>query len=50
MGNALFENARAVKKDTSDGKLMFTVNSIGKFSSESEYCTAYTQKMLDLIK
>ena len=33
-----------------NGSLMFTVDSTGKFKCDSEYWTAYTQKLLDGIK
>ncbi|MCR4821884.1 MAG: hypothetical protein K5873_03315 [Treponema sp.] len=36
--------------ENSDGKLMFTVDSTGKFSCDSTYWNSYTQKMLDSIK
>ncbi|MBQ8679270.1 MAG: hypothetical protein IJ530_05860 [Treponema sp.] len=36
--------------ENSNGSLMFTVDSTGKFSCDSEYWTSYTQKMLDSIK
>ena len=36
--------------ENSNGSLMFTVDSTGKFSCDSDYWTSYTQKMLDSIK
>lgn len=36
--------------ENSDGKLMFTVDSTGKFSCDSEYWNLFTRKMLDSIK
>ncbi|WP_407427984.1 hypothetical protein, partial [Treponema sp.] len=36
--------------ENSNGSIMFTVDSTGKFSCESDYWTSYTQKLLDSIK
>ena len=36
--------------ENSNGKLMFTVDSTGKFQCDDDYWTVYTQKMLDTIK
>ena len=45
LGKSLLAPARVIGEN-SDGKLMFTVDGKGKFTCESDYWTAYTQKML----
>ena len=49
LGKSVVHPTKAIGEN-SDGKLMFTVDSTGKFSCDSEYWTTYTQKLLDSIK
>lgn len=49
LGKSIVHPKKAIGEN-SNGSIMFTVDSTGKFSCDSEYWTSYTQKMLDSIK